>query len=92
MVHEDGVDLLLGQRVIAARLARVHMPRGGRLVEQARIHEPVVDDDVGVAQEREAAHRHQAGIAGAGAHERDVARALHAAPSRSSRRRRASAT
>src|SRR2546422_5889312 len=69
--HEEGVDLLLGQRVSAARLAREDPARPWRLVEETPIHQAVVDDDVGAAQEPEAADGDQPRVAGTGADERD---------------------
>ena len=46
--------------------------------------EPVVDDDLSATQEREAPHRHEPGIAGPGADERDRAYGAHVSTPRSS--------
>jgi hypothetical protein len=57
--------------VSAAHLSREDSARPWRLIEEAPIHESVVDDDVGPAQELEAADRDQPRVAGASADERD---------------------
>jgi len=50
-VHDqERVDALLRQGVVAGGLAGEDAARARRLVEEARMHEPIVDDDVSAAQ------------------------------------------
>ena len=43
---QERVDLLLRQRVVARGLPGEDAPGARRLVEETRVHEPVVDDDL----------------------------------------------
>src|SRR6185503_11232686 len=84
-VHDqERVDALLRERVVAGFLAGEDAARARRLVEEARMDEPVVDDDLSATQEREAPHRHEPGVAGPGADQRDRAYGAHASTPRSS--------
>ena len=86
-VHDqERVDPLLGQRVVAGSLTRVDTPRARGLVEESRVDQPVVHDDLSSPQELEPTHRHEPGIAGARADERDRADSHDSAPSSSSSR------
>ena len=85
--HEERGDPLLRQRVAARGLAGEDAAGPGRLVEQAGVHQAVIDDDVGAPQEVEAAHRDEPGVARAGADERYRAYAHTVTPRSSSRRR-----
>src|SRR5205823_2661819 len=61
---QQRVDLVLGERVRPARLAGEHATgRGRRLVEELRIDQSIVDDDLGAPQKVEAAHGDESGIA-----------------------------
>src|SRR2546425_10203939 len=91
VTDEERVDARLGQRVRAARLAREDATRPRRLGEETPIHQAVVDDDVGAAQELEAAHGDQPRVAGAGTDERHRPYAHDVTP-RSSRRWRLAAS
>ena len=68
MRDEQRVDRVLGQRVLAGRLAREDAERPSRRQgEQARIDQSVVHHDVGPTQRLAPAERQQPGIAGPGA-------------------------
>ena len=71
IADEHGVDLRLRERVVSGRLAGKDVTRARRFGEQARVHEAIVHDDVGGAQPREPAQRHEARIAGPRADKRD---------------------
>ena len=88
--HEQRVDALLRQRMIAAGLAGKDAARARRLGEQPRIDEPVIDDDLRAPQQRESANGHEAWIAGPRPDERDHAYPHAATCSRARRRRAAS--
>src|SRR5205823_15107337 len=88
---EQRVDLRLRQRVITTRLAGEDPPRARRLAKQPPVDEPIVDDDVGAAQQRQATNGHEAGIARPRADEGDGAYA-HSARSSRARSRRAAST
>ena len=83
---QERVDLLLRQRVMPRGLAGEDAASAGRLVEEPRIDEPVVHDDLSAPQELEAAHGHEPGISGARADEGDRAHSHDSAPSSSSSR------
>ena len=74
---EQLVDGVLRHRVVAGELADVddlgaeRDALGGEPVEHPAGAEPVGDDHVGRLERAESAEREQAGVAGAGAHERD---------------------
>src|SRR5439155_10497291 len=86
-VHDQKrVDPLLRQRVVAGRLPRVDTPRARGLVEEPRIDQAVVHDDLSPPQELEPSHRHETRIARARADERDRADSHDSAPSSSSSR------
>src|SRR5439155_11136466 len=88
--HEQRVDPLLRQRVIAAGLAGKDAARARRFGEQPRIDEPVIDDDLRPPQQRKPANGHEAGIAGPRPDESDHAYAHAATFSRARSRRAAS--
>src|SRR5262249_26395969 len=84
-VHDqERVDALLRQRMVAGFLTGEDAARARRLVEEARMHEPVVDDDVSATQELEAPHGHEPGIPGPSADQRDRSYGAHVSASRSS--------
>ena len=69
-LDEQRVDLVLGHRDLARRLADADpLGVGGRQVEQRLDREPVVHDHVGPAQHLVGAHGEQPGIPGPGAHQ-----------------------
>ena len=76
---EQRVDRVLRHGVVAGQLAdvddlgRQHDALGGEPVEHAARAEPVGDDDVGGLERAQAAEGEQAGVAGSGADERDLA-------------------
>src|SRR5581483_7723993 len=78
---EQRVDLVLGER-----LARDAERPGRRLVDQLARDQPVVDERVAGAKERETPNRDQPRVARAGADERD--RAAHRASASSTSRRK----
>ena len=62
------VDLVLGEGVVAGRLAAVdHLDVGGQVLEHAARREPVDDDDVGLGEQRAPAHGDQPRVAGTAA-------------------------
>ena len=73
-LEQQLVDLPLGSRVVASRLADVH--EHGAAVHQAQHvvrHQAVVQHDVGAAHELQRAQRQQPRVAGPGADEVDAA-------------------
>src|SRR5438093_10467416 len=85
-VDQQPVDLALADADAAGRLADID-DRGARrdLVEQLSRDQPVVQDDLGLAEPAQPLHGDELGIARAGADERDDA-ALHASSFRRSPR------
>ena len=72
-VHQALVDELLRRRMASAALAHgdllgVHGKR-----DRIRMHQRVVEDDIGFGQQTCGAQRQQIGIAGAGADQPDLA-------------------
>src|SRR5205085_6593654 len=87
VAEEEGIAVGLLEDVRPARLAREDAQGvRRRLVEEPRIDEPVVDHDVRAPEQREAAHGHEARVAGPGADERHAS-ALEAHAGISSRAR-----
>ena len=93
LVHQQLFDVCLAVRGagVRATLAHVDPPRRGRgQLQQRRLHEVVIDHDLGAAQDLDRANRHQTGVAGPGAHEPDLPghrwarRAMSSRPPRSS--------
>src|SRR5438876_5118948 len=85
------VDLLLRPRVVTALLPDEHETGVRRhQLEQARVHQAVVHDNVGTAEQAAATDGEKTGIARTGADESDASDRLHADLSAWSSRRRAS--
>jgi hypothetical protein len=71
VLDQQRVDLLLWQRVMAARLPGKDATRARRLAKQLPGHQAVVDDHLGAAKQFETAHGHESRIAGTRADQRD---------------------
>ena len=71
-LHEQRVDLVLGELDLARRLAgRDELRTGRSKVQEGRRGEPVVDDDVGAREDLGAAHRDETRVSGPCADEVD---------------------
>src|SRR5262245_32431330 len=78
-LHEQRVDLVLGNLRTAARLADVDaLSVATREIEDLRGHEPVIQDHVCILQRSQSTQRQQTRIAWTGADEHDLARVLAA--------------
>src|SRR6185295_2764276 len=73
LAHEQLVDLRLLECVAVRPLPREDAPRVRGEVEQLRVDEVVVDDDVRLLQQEEPSMRDQVEVAGPGADEVDDA-------------------
>ena len=73
LAHEKAVDLGLLECRAVGSLAGEQMARLRGEIEQLRVHEMVVDDHVGLAEQREAAMVDESEIAGSGPDEVDNA-------------------
>ena len=72
-LDKQGVDAVLGQLLLSSRLAGEDaLGGGGRVVQQRRVGQPVVDDDVGPLQRLAALDSQQPGVTRARADEIDL--------------------
>ena len=77
--YEQGVDIVLGKRVMRAPFGDRDQPRIGPRERQDRcVHQTVMHDQVGAFDQARGAQRQQVGIAGACAHEMDCSGFYHA--------------
>ena len=77
--HQDAVDLVLRRRLAARRLADVDAHGiAPRIVEDGRVHEPVMHEHVGILQRLQRLQRQEIGIAGPAADQHDAAVATFA--------------
>ena len=72
--QQQAVRLFLGYLLAAADLADVEQQRiGARAVQRGRRDELVIQDDIGLCDDLQRPHGHEARVAGAGADEDDAA-------------------
>ena len=75
MLHQQGMDIFLGDGVVAQHLAHVHAPGGGKDQRQHILgDQPVVHHHLGLFQPVQRAQRHQVSRSRPGANDADRAR------------------